>query len=119
MPQVNIKEYDNIHNWVKRNYGKAEYCEKCGIDKLPDGYKRFFAWANISGKFLRNKDDWQQLCMRCHNRLDSAVLTEKDVLEIRNLYDRYCINQYKLAKKFKVNQSTISRIVNNQRWILV
>jgi hypothetical protein len=45
----------------------------CGLDKIPDGKKRYFDWANISGEYLRDFSDWQQLCKLCHKAFDIAM----------------------------------------------
>lgn len=41
-------------------------------------------------------------------------LTEKKIKRIKILSRKY--SQYRLSAKFKVNQSTISRILNGKRW---
>lgn len=46
-----------------------------------------------------------------------AILTEKDVIEIRNRYEyRGYWNQYRLARKYGVRQSVICAIVNRRIW---
>lgn len=45
-----------------------------------------------------------------------AVLTEKDVLEIRNLYDTKKYYQRELADKFQVSRGQISSIVTGRSW---
>ena len=40
-------------------YGKPTICEQCGsID--------FVDWANISGTYKRERNDWLHLCRKCH-----------------------------------------------------
>ena len=63
--------YNALHDWVKRNLGKAIHCEFCGMDKLPKNRKRFFGWANISKLYKRDLADWVQLCMKCHYQFDN------------------------------------------------
>ena len=45
-----------------------------------------------------------------------AKLTVITVQEIKKLYKNYDLTQKRLAKKFGIGQSAISRIVNNKRW---
>ena len=46
----------------------------------------------------------------------ASVLTESDVLKIRDLYSRKEYNQYELSGMFGVTQGNISEIVNRKRW---
>ncbi len=59
--------YSALHDWVKRKLGKPEKCEFCGREYLT-GHK--IVWANKSGKYLRDIDDWIRLCSKCHNTYD-------------------------------------------------
>lgn len=55
------------HTWIYRNYGKSNMCFNinCSHDK-----PKKFNWANISGKYYRNIDDYIMLCAGCHKRMD-------------------------------------------------
>lgn len=53
------------HIWVRKMYGSAYRCEKCGIE----GLKRYH-WSNIDHKYKRDIKDWQQLCPKCHYKYD-------------------------------------------------
>lgn len=57
--------YGGIHSWIGRKHGKANSCslqdETC---------KGGFEWANISGAYNRNIDDFAQLCHSHHVRFD-------------------------------------------------
>lgn len=59
-----VKHYAAVHKWISRTYGKASHCENC-IKTA----KRF-EWANISGEYKRERDDWKQLCPSCHRKAD-------------------------------------------------
>ena len=59
-------KYFTKHDWVRRNWGKANVCDTCGS-------KDFVEWANISGKYLRIRKDWQKLCRRCHMLSDGRL----------------------------------------------
>lgn len=57
--------YTAIHRWIKKYYGKADRCEnkKCNYEN-PHHYE----WDNISEKYLKDRKDWQRLCVSCHVR---------------------------------------------------
>ena len=61
--------YQAKHRWVRAHYGKPDTCENCGKNNLSGN---FINWANISGKYLRIRSDWQRLCKSCHKRYDDA-----------------------------------------------
>lgn len=54
--------YRGIHQWMQKNYGKAYVCEQATIE-----CKGRFEWANISGKYKRDRLDWEMLCS-CHHQ---------------------------------------------------
>jgi hypothetical protein len=56
--------YNALHSWVHRHFGSADKCEHC---KNPRGR---FEWANKSGKYLRDRNDWLKLCRGCHTLYD-------------------------------------------------
>lgn len=62
--------YAAKHIWVKYHFGSPQGCERCGIDE-----KRMYHWANISGQYKRERDDWERLCVPCHKRTDLARLS--------------------------------------------
>jgi hypothetical protein len=55
--------YAAKHGWVKRHKQKTGSCAYCSAMRLTD-------WANISGQYLRDLNDYIELCKRCHYRLD-------------------------------------------------
>lgn len=57
--------YITQHQWIARNYGKANKCENCHTKTA----KRYH-WANISGEYRRNLKDYKQLCVSCHRKFD-------------------------------------------------
>lgn len=57
--------YSGLHYWVRREKGKAQFCEIA--DETCMGR---FEWSNISNKYYRNLEDWQQLCKSHHRRYD-------------------------------------------------
>ena len=87
--------YETKHQWVYYHYGKAKICEnkECKY-KNPKKYH----WANISGKYKRDRKDWIQLCPSCHKRMDYKPKThcvyghklEGENLWINNRGNRVC-----------------------------
>lgn len=61
-------KYGTIHAWVRRKYGKPSLCEHCGTCEA-----KKFEWANISGRYLLDREDWARLCVTCHRRYDFGV----------------------------------------------
>ncbi len=55
--------YSALHKWVQRYFGKVGTCEFCGV-------KRVTEWANKTGKYLRDRADWLELCIKCHRKYD-------------------------------------------------
>lgn len=58
--------YMAIHNWLRRYLGSPKRCENCGTTQA----KRY-DWANISGKYKRDFNDYVRLCVSCHLKMDS------------------------------------------------
>lgn len=56
-----------LHDWVKRWFGFPNKCENCGFES--DSHLRI-QWANKSGKYMRNREDWLRLCVPCHHKKD-------------------------------------------------
>ncbi len=58
--------YWGLHLWVKKHKKKPKLCEECNI-------KKPFDVANISGKYLRDIDDYEWLCRKCHQISDGRL----------------------------------------------
>lgn len=58
--------YGTLHDWVSFHKGRPTQCEHC---PQSDPNKRYH-WANKSGRYLRDLDDWMRLCVPCHSRYD-------------------------------------------------
>lgn len=65
--------YVSKHNWVYRHFGKADRCERIECKKISNT----FDWANISGKYKRERSDWVRLCRSCHGIVDQWHLKRK------------------------------------------
>ena len=64
---------------------------------------------NVDDKLKRNKQPRGE-------EIKLAKLTEKDILKIRELWEKRYMSQQKIADQFGVIQTTISRIVLRQTW---
>jgi endogenous inhibitor of DNA gyrase (YacG/DUF329 family) len=62
--------YDALHRWIRKTKGEAKYCEVCGLDEIPEGYQRYFQWANLDGRYTRDLTTWKRLCLKCHAEYD-------------------------------------------------
>lgn len=65
-----IKEgakYSAVHKWIAKVYGQSMKCENCGLES-DNPYK--IQWANLSGEYSRDRDDWMRLCAKCHWHYD-------------------------------------------------
>lgn len=60
--------YVSLHIWVRKHYGPANKCEQCGTNET-----RMYYWHNVSGNYLRNIKDWEQLCAPCHRKRHAAI----------------------------------------------
>jgi hypothetical protein len=58
--------YRGLHYWVRREKGEPESCVNCN-EKATD-------WANISGDYKRDTNDYQPMCRTCHKRFDMKIL---------------------------------------------
>lgn len=56
--------YHALHTWMNRTHGKANKCEN------DLNHKGFYEWANLSGKYHRDRSDWKMLCHSCNQRMD-------------------------------------------------
>lgn len=67
--------YGAMHEWVRKNKPKPEYCERC-ITEAP------YDLANISGEYKRDIADYEWLCRRCHMTDDGRLkVSTKRIIE--------------------------------------
>lgn len=62
--------YSGAHHWIARHRGKPHYCEHC---KRSDLGHRQYNWANISGEYKRDLNDYIRLCAKCHKKYDATL----------------------------------------------
>lgn len=57
--------YVSKHRWITKHFGKARRCEF-----NPNHVASRYHWANISGKYTRDLNDYASMCPRCHRLFD-------------------------------------------------
>jgi len=57
--------YSALHSYITRKLGTPNKCEHCSTQNA-----KKFEWANISGEYKRDLDDWVRLCTSCHSKYD-------------------------------------------------
>lgn len=67
----NLVGYRNLHHWVTRHKGKPTFCSNNSAHIAP-----YYHWANISGEYKRDLNDYQSLCPSC-NKLDGIRKPER------------------------------------------
>lgn len=114
--------YGPLHRWIIKILGQPNKCEECNAtDRI------HYQWANISGKYLRELNDWKRLCLKCHKKFDShliargekagaAKLKDHQIKEIRKLYKTTEYSFQNIGKKFNVSKKTILDIIHNKTW---
>lgn len=55
--------YRVIHRWINRVATKTGTCSRCGEERLTQ-------WANLSGNYRRDVNDFAEMCVPCHSRYD-------------------------------------------------
>lgn len=59
--------YDGLHDWVYKKLGAPMQCQNC--DKVCENNYQIH-WANKSGEYKRDVNDWLRLCVPCHSAYD-------------------------------------------------
>lgn len=62
--------YKALHAFVYRNLGRPEKCSFCGVAGKKNNSKWSIHWANKSGEYKRDLNDWIALCVACHKKYD-------------------------------------------------
>lgn len=78
MKTLEIKEYRNIHNWIRSKLGKANSCSFC------DGPAKRYDWALLKGKeYKRDVRHFIQLCRSCHKKYDFTEEMKVNMSELK------------------------------------
>jgi len=66
LKDIDKKEYNNIHKWIRKIYGSASSCEFCNIKNAPA-----YHWALKKGcDYKKDVACFMQLCAKCHINYD-------------------------------------------------
>ena len=78
--KITNKEYNQIHYWLKKNFGKANCCEKEDCK----GISKKFEWAlKKDCGYEKKRDSFQMLCKSCHAIQD---VTEEGMQKLSDSY---------------------------------
>ncbi len=75
----NDASYGAKHVFIISVLGKADHCS---FDKTHTASR--FNWCNVSGSYLRELDDWIQLCPKCHKEYD--IIRRGYVVYVKNQF---------------------------------
>lgn len=76
--------YRGAHKYISRHYGQAPFCiyDESHIGKC-------YHWANNSGEYTRDLEDYIPLCPSCHIRMDATEEKGRKIGE-RSKGNKYC-----------------------------
>ncbi len=113
---------DGLHKRISKELGKPKICWECGTT---DKTKRY-EWANISGEYKVDMNDFKRLCKKCHIHFDNVIfkgedngmakLTKKIIIQIRKIYAKNKYSYLELSKMFNINRCTIRDIIVRKTW---
>ncbi len=101
----NNASYSAIHKWVYSELGKATYCSN---DETHRSKK--YHWANISGEYRRDVNDYKPLCISCHSKYDMTgdrLETLRENAAKAKLLNRKSVSQYTKSGNFIETYSSI------------
>lgn len=70
---------DTKHYRIEVAYGKPKVCEFCGTKD-----SKRYEWSNKSGDYSLEREDWQRLCSKCHQRYDYEKFGARRVFYEKN-----------------------------------
>ena len=68
--------YGALHHWVKKNLGEPLICWYCNTSTA-----KKYHWANRSGEYKRDLNDWFRLCVSCHHFYDRDPIKRQDIAD--------------------------------------
>ena len=74
--------YRALHTWINKKLGKALHCS-VSLEHKSTRYH----WANISGEYKRELNDWRQLCPSCnlkeHHKVKNIFIVKGKHFSVR------------------------------------
>lgn len=116
--------YFGMHQRVRATRGKADHCERCGVNDPSLTYN----WASLSDE-PKSIWDFEAMCRSCHMKFDNHRDTQRpgwqghrnrklsadSVLEIRERHAKGA-KVIHLAAEYGVSHATIGRAVSGETW---
>lgn len=87
--------YSGLHKWLNREYGNPKKCFHCEIKGEYNSRNWSIEWANKTGKYLRDINDWIGLCKKCHYKYDKS----KNLIGLKKIMPVSFIGKYDGVKK--------------------
>lgn len=73
-----ITEYQAIHHWLRKYYGKADICESKDCKHT----SKKFSWALLPDKkYEKKRENFIKLCRHCHAKMDVTDETRTKIKE--------------------------------------
>lgn len=69
--------YGALHARLRKYFKKPDRCEDCGIKKCILNSRTNLEWANVSGQYLFERNDWIALCPKCHRKQEKDVKNKR------------------------------------------
>jgi len=67
--------YNGKHKWVQKNWKKTGVCQECGKIPISKGRNKYATqWSNNDHKYRRIREEWQELCPKCHRKKDNQII---------------------------------------------
>jgi len=64
----------SVHKWLRIHFPKTGICETCGEERGARGARgTHFAFLHHPDPYTRNREDYRELCPRCHLILDGRL----------------------------------------------
>lgn len=101
--------YKGLHTWVRRHKGHPTNCSNCGRE----GNHRQICWANISGLYKRDLNDFIALCNSCHKLKDYTEEWKKKL----SLAARGKNNPFFGKTHSEKTKRIISEFASQRKWI--
>lgn len=93
------RHYDKVHQYIKRNYEKSGVCFYCLTKTKTE-------WSNIDHQYRLIKEEWQEVCKRCHEQYDKVMNNKK--------HGRKRMNKYKY--RISVTKKSILKDAIGMKW---
>lgn len=62
------------HRWIQLHWEKTGICEECGERPISKGRNKYAThWSNNDHLYKRDREDWQELCPKCHYKKDKEL----------------------------------------------